>query len=178
MSTVGCSSEIVPFRVPSSSGLKPPTVIRYSQVVRQPIEWLWQERIALGKLTFLVGEPGLGKGLLAVDLAARVSRGSAWPGEREHRAPVGTAIVLGAEDDPRDTMSERLAAAGADLDRIITFTTEADEVGAPVARPFSLRDEMGALEAVLASTPDCRLLVIDPISAYLGGVDGNSNREV
>src|SRR5258708_6548113 len=67
---------------------RPPKLIRYSQIAQQPVQWLWTDRIAVGKLTLLVGEPGLGKGLLTVDLAARVSRGSAWPGASDERAPL------------------------------------------------------------------------------------------
>src|SRR5262245_21526682 len=96
-----------------------PRLVRYSEIVRQPIEWLWPGRIALCKLTLLVGEPGLGKGLLGVDLAARVSRGGEWPGDTAESAAPGTAIVLHAEDDLYDTMPDRLAAAGADLHRIM-----------------------------------------------------------
>lgn len=158
--------------------VKAPNLIRYSQVVKQPMEWLWPQRIALGKLTFLVGEPGLGKGMLAVDLAARVSRGGAWPGESDSAAPAGTVLILHAEDDRHDTMPGRLEAAGADLDKIVTFELEAETEGSSIPRPFSLHDDMGTLNAALAELPDCRLVIIDPISAYLGRTDGNHNHEV
>lgn len=41
--------------------------------------WLWPGRIPMGRLTLLVGDPGLGKTLLAADLAARVSANVPWP---------------------------------------------------------------------------------------------------
>ena len=143
------------------AALKPPTLIRDSQIVPQPVEWLWKDRIALGKLTLVVGEPGLGKGLLTVDLAARVSRGAAWPGPSQEPAPLGTAIVLHAEDDANDTVLARLVAAGADLDRIITFQMEGLAGQSCISQPFALRDGLAALDAALAATPDCRLVVID-----------------
>jgi hypothetical protein len=158
--------------------LKPPKLVRYSQIVQQPIQWMWKDRIALGKLTLVVGEPGLGKGLLTVDLAARVSRGSAWPGESAERAPLGTAILLHAEDDASDTVRARLSAAGADLDRIVTFEMESAAGQPQISQPFSLREGLAALDAALAATPDCRLVVIDPITAYLGDISGNQNHEV
>lgn len=47
-----------------------------------PIPWLWPLRIPLGHLSLLVGDPGVGKSLLAADLAARVSVGVPWPDAR------------------------------------------------------------------------------------------------
>ena len=53
-----------------------------------PIHWLWPGRIARGKLSLLVGHPGVGKSQLALVLAATVSQGvelagrfvvSPWP---------------------------------------------------------------------------------------------------
>jgi len=35
----------------------------------RPINWLWPNRIALGKLTMIAGDPGLGKSLLSIELA-------------------------------------------------------------------------------------------------------------
>ncbi len=45
----------------------------------QPVAWLWPQRIPLGKVTLLAGDPGLGKSLLALDIAARVTGGLPFP---------------------------------------------------------------------------------------------------
>lgn len=134
--------------------------------------------IPLGKLTFLVGEPGLGKGFLAVDIAARVSRGMGWPSGPRRQRRAGSVILLQGEDDPQDTMSDRLQAAGARMHNILTFQMKAEQADARVTRPFSLREDIGSLESVLLENRDCRLVIIDPISAYLGSADANSNTEV
>jgi len=52
---------------------------RVHEVDREALEWLWPGRIPLGKLSLLAGDPGLGKSLVSLDMAARVSRGGAWP---------------------------------------------------------------------------------------------------
>src|SRR5688572_29514493 len=78
------------------------------------LDWVWPGRIALGKFTLLAGEPGLGKSLLALDVAARVSRGSAWP-EGETCAEQGSVLLLSGEDDVVDTVVPRLMALGADI---------------------------------------------------------------
>ena len=43
------------------------------------VDWLWPGRIAVGKVTLLAGDPGLGKSLVTLDMAARVSTGAPWP---------------------------------------------------------------------------------------------------
>ena len=54
-----------------------------ADVEPKPINWLWPEKIARGKVTMISGDPGLGKSLLTVALASAVSTG--------HCAPVLTA---------------------------------------------------------------------------------------
>jgi hypothetical protein len=42
----------------------------------------------------------------------------------------------------------------------------------------SLRTDIDAIEHAVASVPDCRLVVIDPVSAYLAGTDDHRNGEL
>jgi hypothetical protein len=181
----------VPPVIPTAhSGLRvvadlPPTVsakklelTRFSDVIDRPVEWLWPDRVPLSKLTLLVGDPGLGKSFVTVDWAARVSRGGAWPGEPSQFAPRGAAILLGAEDDPSDTTLQRLKAAGADLNNVAALTAVRESGLMGTSRPFSLRRDLDVLDAALAQMPDCRLVVIDPITAYMDGIDGNRNIDV
>src|SRR5258708_6963048 len=50
-----------------------------AEVETRPINWLWHQRIPIGKITLLDGDPGMGKSLLAIDIAARVSTGQPMP---------------------------------------------------------------------------------------------------
>jgi hypothetical protein len=74
--------------------------------------------VPLGKLTVLEGDPGLGKSLLTVALAAAVSTGdySRLPGG-VNRPPRDVFFVT-YEDGLRDTIRGRVGAAGADLSRV------------------------------------------------------------
>jgi putative DNA primase/helicase len=45
-------------------------------------------------------------------------------------------------------------------------------------RVFDLETEIPALEDAVSCIDGVRLIVIDPISAYLGGADSNTNAEV
>jgi hypothetical protein len=82
-------------------------VRRASEITPEPIEWLWPNRVAIGKQTMIVGEPGLGKSQLTAFMAAAITTGGQWPCD-EGRAPLGSVIILSAEDDAADTMRPRL----------------------------------------------------------------------
>ncbi len=71
-------------------------------------------------------------------------------------------MFLSAEDDPGDTIRPRLEAAGADLSRVhVTRCLDIDE-----------------LARMLDECPRVRLVVIDPLSAYVGHVDSHKDAEV
>ena len=145
-----------------------PVLVRLNTVEPKPILWLWPGRIAIGKLTMLSGDPGLGKSLLTIDLGARVSVRARWPDSREH-APLGDVVMLSAEDDPADTIRPRLDAAGADCSRIslLTGISRYDlEKQERFLATFNLARDLRALEQAIEPTPDCRLVVIDPIRAF------------
>jgi putative DNA primase/helicase len=128
------------------------------------LQWLWPDRFAIGKLGILAGLPDEGKGQVFADMAARVTRGSEWPCG-EGVAPQGNVILLSAEDDPQDTVVPRLAAAGADLDRveIVSMVRDSNK-----NRMFSLVTDLALLRQKIAEVGNVRLVLIDPISAYLG----------
>jgi hypothetical protein len=90
--------------------------VRLSDVKAEPVEWLWRDHLALGKIALLGGAPCLGKSLIAIDAIARVTTGSAWPDGTP--CPRGSAIVLASEDGLADTIWPRLEAAGGDASRV------------------------------------------------------------
>ena len=148
---------------------------RYDTIEAVDVEWLWQDRIAIGKLSLLVGEPGLGKTFCSLDIAAKVSTGS--PFADGARPPLGDCAILTAEDGAGDTIRPRLDAAGADVSKVLHIDG-VDTVGDSIGFP-SLKDDLQALEQFLKDTPELRLLIIDPLAAYLGDkIDSHSNTQV
>ena len=154
-------------------------ITRLGDIESRPISWLWPGRIALGKLTLIAGDPGLGKSLITASLAAIISRGDTWPVDGSP-APIGDTILLSAEDDAADTIRPRVDAAGADCNRIhiLQAVQYSNEKGEKAQRMFSLADDVAILKNALADLPGCRLVVIDPISAYLGETNSHNNAEV
>jgi putative DNA primase/helicase len=114
-----------------------------------------------------------------IDLAARVSTGTPFPGERGGRREPGAVILANAEDDLADTVKPRLVRAGADCDRIhhLDGVRIVTPDGTAVTRTFTLH-HLPTLEKALKQTPGVRLVVVDPISAFLGDTDSHCNAEV
>jgi putative DNA primase/helicase len=128
------------------------------------IKWLWQDRFAIGKLGIIAGLPDEGKGQTLAFIVAQVTNGGEWP-MSEGRSPQGNVVIFSDEDDPNDTLVPRFAAAGADLDRIHIIKMVRDN---KTGRMFSLISDLEALRRKINAIGDVRLVVIDPISAYLG----------
>jgi hypothetical protein len=168
-------------------------LISASEIAPQPTEWLWPGRIPLGMLALFSGDPKLGKSLAALSLIAAVTRGGPLPGggaDGPVMAARGSAILLSGEDDRARTIVPRLLAAGADLDRVKILSTMLEpefrgfrdgptaHVPARTRRPTLSPGDLAALERGAAELGDCRLIVFDPITAYLSGRGADVRRSL
>jgi hypothetical protein len=149
---------------------------RLADVSPQIVEWLIPGKVPRGKLTLIVGAPGLGKSFLCLDLVARVSCSGLVPAGAGETIAGGQVVVVSAEDDLGDTVRPRLDAAGADVTRIHALTTIRHHDGRE--SPFDL-SYLPQLETKIAELGDVRLVVIDPITSYLGAdIDDFRNTQV
>ena len=150
-----------------------------ADVTSKPIDWLWRQKFAKGKVSQLTGDPGLGKSLIAVAIATAVSKGAKWP-VGEGKAPLGSVIMLSDEDALDDTVKPRLEAAGADCNKIhaLKMVSETTVDGETINRVFSLVKDIEKLADEIERLKDCVLVTIDPISAYLDGTDSHKNADV
>jgi len=142
------------------------------------INWLWPERIACGKLTVIAGNPGLGKSQITAAFAAIVSKSLAWP-DTDIPTDAGNVIILSAEDDPSDTIKPRLIAAGANLKRChVLQEVRTFKEGKEGIRTFNLTLDVERLGVEIKKIGNVRLVIIDPISAYLGDTDSHNNSDM
>jgi putative DNA primase/helicase len=74
----------------------------------------------------------------------------------------GSVLILSIEDDLSDTIRPRLDAAGADPKRVFVLSDIDD-----------LRHDMDKLRDAVDAAPDCRLIVIDSINAFVGPGDSH-----
>jgi len=146
-----------------------------ADITPQPVEWLWKDRVPLGMLTLFAGDPKLGKSFVTVAMTASVSRGAALPGSEPPNGP-GKVVLLSAEDDASRTIVPRLKSAGAILGNVHLLESVIVANGAE-ALP-SLRVDVDAIEQAASSLGDCKLIIVDPVSAYLGGADDHNNAEL
>jgi hypothetical protein len=140
------------------------------------VDWLWPGRFARGKFGLIAGMPDMGKGQIAAFLAAAVTAAVELPCS-EGKTPQGNVIWFNAEDSARDTVIPRLVAAGADLKRI-HFVNGARVDGEN--RTFNLVTDLRLLQKAIKRIGNVVLVIIDPVSAYLGvgRVDGRSATDV
>ncbi len=153
----------------------PFTLKKLSDVEPEPVEWLWPGFMPIGKLTNIVGDPGMGKSFLTCRIAASVSTGAPLPGDgQEARAPADV-VILNAEDAPGDTIRPRIEAMGGDTERIHLLQT----VGrSGEEREVTLSKDLGVIRQALSQT-NANLVIIDPMQAYIGaGVDIYRTNEV
>jgi predicted ATP-dependent serine protease len=132
-------------------------LIKMSEIQSQEIAWLWYPFIPYGKLTIIQGDPGDGKTTLVLNIAAKLSKGSGLDREMKTMESINV-IYQSAEDGLSDTIKPRLEQAGADCENIIVI----DES----MKSLSMIDER--LEEAVIRTK-AKLLILDPIQAYLGG---------
>ena len=159
----------------SSPTEKKPDMKLFRDLKLERLKWLWPNRIPLGKISLLVGDPGIGKSFLSLYMAAQVSTGRPWIDSTNATKPA-SVIILTAEDDLADTVGVRLKAAGANLSKIHYI----DAIVTPESRRglYNLTKDMDVLIKALQATPDVKLVIIDPITAYMEGKNENKNAEV
>lgn len=147
-------------------------IISMDTIETEEIKWLWYPYIPYGKLTIVQGDPGEGKTTFILKLAAKLSIGECFGEDQgvESREPINV-IYQTAEDGLADTVKPRLEAAGADCSKILVIDDTEQSLTMGDAR----------LEQALEQTR-AKLLILDPIQAYLGdNVDinrANETREV
>lgn len=149
-----------------------PVLVRLSDVAAEPVAWLWPGRLARGKVTLLAGDPGLGKSFVTLDVAARISTARPWPDGGA--AMLGNTILLSAEDGLADTIRPRVDALEGDPSRLHVLRAVRNQTG---EHPFSLAADLSALESAITAT-GALLVIIDPLSAYLGATDSYKDAEV
>jgi Bifunctional DNA primase/polymerase, N-terminal/AAA domain len=163
-----------------SAGERSIVAIRGDKVKPESISWAWKNRFAFGKMAMIAGDPGLGKSTLLVEVAALHTIGGDFPCG-EGKAILCEVAILTAEDGLHDTLAPRLIAAGADMSKIhfiagTKFEGGDDNNGAAM---FDIAQDVATLRKYLKDNPAIKILIIDPLTAYLGaGTKAKENTDV
>lgn len=138
-----------------------PIVNRLQEIEARPVDWIWKNKIAAGRISLIAGDPGIGKSWLSLDIAARVSAGRSWP-DGEPCKP-GNVILINCEDDFGDTVRPRLDLLKADLERIYELQgySHNDYVHQVTFEDIDIFEQV--IDHYMPS-----LIIVDPVSAYFG----------
>lgn len=159
----------VPFPTDQVEGAK---VTILATVEERPLRWLWPGHIPHGAITLVIGDPGLGKSQLTLDLAARITRKTPWPDGTE--SELANVLLIAGEDSLQQTVMPRLRASGANFHRI-TVMDEVLDAGKP--RTFDLRKDLTVLERIVVQN-HIELVILDPLNGYLGATNSWREAEV
>jgi len=146
------------------------TLVPYSTIQTAEIDWIWKGYLAAGKITMLNGEPGHGKSLVSLDIAARITTQADWPDGQKNVLPPSSVLLLTEEEDACDTIKPRFLAAGGNSDKLVSLS-----MGASAFRIEANTDRLRNL--IRKQAPDTKLIILDPVSDYTG-VDANKDTEV
>lgn len=127
-------------------------------------EWLVPGWLPAGKLTVIFGEPGIGKSMLTLDIAAKLSRGELTPFSTAAQEPCKT-LILSSEDNVAATIKPRLAAAGAANYMVLAC----QDGGLNIFPDY--------LESILTDYPSS-LVIVDPLAAYLNRLDISNEQQM
>ena len=136
--------------------------ISWDTLKPKPISWLHEPYLPLGKISILVGDSGLGKTTLAIDIAARLTTGRPMPLTEQNEAsggqPLKSAVIFQSnEDDLEDTLLPRCIAAGADLTKFITIE----------ASNLNIDEDCHIFEQHIQETGTL-LCILDPVQSFFG----------
>lgn len=149
------STEIIPINETNDNDF-----ITFDTREPKELEFVWYPLIVKGNLNIIEGVGGTGKSFLTTWLLSAISTGSKMPFS-DKSFKVGTAILQNAEDDIDGTIIPRLIANGADRSRI-GYINE-DE------KAFNIKQLLRLEKQIIKFKPE--IVIIDPLTSYLGGVN-------
>jgi hypothetical protein len=148
------------------------TITRASEIEMRPVHWTWENRIPVGSLSLLGGREGIGKSTLAYQITSDITTGR-LPGE--FLGSPRSVVVVATEDSWSHTIVPRLAAAGADLSRVLRVDiNEGDGSVGSVSLP---RDIL-ALKALIRAE-GVAMVLLDPLMSRLDAkLDSHKDADV
>lgn len=145
------------------------TLQSMADVEDKPLTWFWEDKIPDHGVSMLQGDPGAGKSFLSIMIASHISNGTPWPDCPEMPVEKGCVLIITGEDAPA-RVKERLVWAGADLKKVFILSGETH---------LDIRLHLAKIQQLIINMPmKCRLVIFDPITAYMGNTKANDNNAV
>jgi hypothetical protein len=145
-------------------------IVAASTIVEEPTEWEWEGYLVRGALNLIEGNPETGKTLFVLTALANISSGRPLPFGPADPKRQRRVLFLTAEDSVAKTVIGRLKAAGANLENVLVQKERASDLVFAGAGIDDLRE--------IVRGARIGMIVLDPLNAYLDGVDINKEMEV
>jgi hypothetical protein len=158
--------------------LKGLNLVRLSSIEAKDMAWAWEGVVPVRGVTVIAGEGGVGKTLLALAMAACISKGKPFPGGSV--CEKGIVLYFSAEDDAETQLRPRCDAAGADCDNIIVQGRDAsawldlgdkDEAWVK-ALEEEIRSHIGSANGPV------RAIIFDPLTSFVQNRDLNGETNI
>lgn len=147
----------------------------FDKVAEEPLVTVYPGLLWAGKYTVIGGDPGLGKSLISIAIAAALSNGGKVSPYSPLKFKPRDIVLCSSEDDPSDTIKPRLRVAGANMKRVHDLAGMVNAEGA--FEHLNLGAHLDALSEVLGDIKPAAL-ILDPVTSFFGKVDSNSQTDV
>lgn len=144
----------------------------FNDIELENVEWLWYPYIPLGKISFLSGDPGVGKSFITTFLTSVVSKGECFPFSAT-AVEKGKVIIQNGEDGAGDTIKKRLCAFQTNFNNVYMIDLKEHKEN---SRDLLLGDIKELDDLFNEIHP--KLVIFDPITVFLGDIDMNSATRV
>lgn len=164
---------------------KVPDWRNFGELTPKVLKWLWPKRVVLGGVTIFSGDPSMAKSLMALTVCATGAANlPQFPDSALNELGHFESIYLSAEDDPETVTLPRLMALAKleEVRSIHTVTTvrfvTAGESESFDERLFTLESDLDLIRQKIEQTPAIKLVLIDPLSNYMGGKNMYRDQEM
>jgi len=145
-----------------------PLIVTMDEIKTEKVDWLWTNRIPIGRLTLIDRDPGSGKSWFSLVIASAITKAAALPFGQKPTSP-GNVLLMSCEDGYADTVRPRLDQLGADVSRIAI-----PNPGRGLAT--TMLNASFIEQAVKLQGP--ALVIVDPIIAFAGGKNTDKANDV
>lgn len=149
-----------------------------ASINKEHLVWLWPGYLQANQLVHLAGASGEGKSPITRDIVARLSSGKPWPDGSVNEADRRGVLMLASEDDWSTVIRPSLELAGADLERVFKFITTVVKGDTVTDVTTALDQDVQLLRQDIEDNQDIGMVIIDPITNYLGRLAMNKDEEM
>jgi hypothetical protein len=143
-----------------------------AEVESEKTNWLWPNVIVAGELNLFIGDPDVGKSLVTIAALACLTTGGPFPFSSKIFEPSSAAVWCN-EDSFAGKWKPRAIAAGVDISRFVPRVGVGSDPEDSESYPLCLdqQEHLEALRTFIVEHPEVKLVVIDPLSDFVGNCD-------